>query len=94
MMCHSDTESVGVLSDTLAQFHHLSGLLASNQKSLIFLSGVSEDSRDAIVAGSGFQLGRLPIIYLGVPLISTKLKVDDCKMLVEKMTKLRESNPG
>ena len=34
---------------------------------------------------SGFKLGSLPVKYLGVPLITTKLKALDCQPLVEKI---------
>ncbi|XP_022040699.1 uncharacterized protein LOC110943257 [Helianthus annuus] len=34
-----------------------------------------------------FQEGALPVRYLGVPLISSKLSYKDCKVLVEKMEK-------
>ena len=33
----------------------------------------------------GFQLGSLPVRYLGVPLISTKLSSSDCRILLEKI---------
>ncbi|GKE07082.1 hypothetical protein Tco_1399100, partial [Tanacetum coccineum] len=32
-----------------------------------------------------FEEGRLPVKYLGVPLVSSRLKVKDCKELVERV---------
>lgn len=34
----------------------------------------------------GLKLGQLPVRYLGVPLISQKLRDVDCKCLIEKIT--------
>ncbi|KAK4390843.1 hypothetical protein Sango_2147600 [Sesamum angolense] len=33
----------------------------------------------------GFQEGFLPVRYLGVPLISSRLKIADCKPLIDKL---------
>ncbi|CAN0924228.1 hypothetical protein LINGRAHAP2_LOCUS34045 [Linum grandiflorum] len=34
----------------------------------------------------GFQVGELPVRYLGVPLVSGRLKAADCKGLIDKIT--------
>ena len=33
-----------------------------------------------------FKLGKLPVRYLGVPLITRRLSVGDCAVLIEKIT--------
>lgn len=35
----------------------------------------------------GFQTGTFPITYLGVPLLSNRLYINDCKVLVDKVRK-------
>lgn len=78
IFCKGDLTSVIHIQDALTEFQALSGLAPSPGKSSIFFSGVSFNSRLAILNVLGFQEGTLPVRYLGVPLISTKLKASDC----------------
>ncbi|KAL0290465.1 UNVERIFIED_CONTAM: hypothetical protein Sradi_7049700 [Sesamum radiatum] len=45
----------------------------------------SQSARSEIVNVMGFQEGALPIKYLGVPLVSTKLSVADCRPLLQQI---------
>ena len=63
----------------------LSGLSANESKSQIFVAGSDMQFREGLLSTFGFQLGSLLVKYLGVPLISTKLSVKDCKCLLEKI---------
>ena len=47
--------------------------------------GVNDSVKDQILGILSFNAGSLPIRYLGVPLISSRLKKSDCKILVEKI---------
>lgn len=59
-------------------------MLPNNNKSRVFIAGVSEPKKIRLCSLMGFQLGSLPVRYLGVPLISTKLSASDCAPLISK----------
>jgi hypothetical protein len=74
IFCKGELTSVNHIQDAFTEFQALSGLSLSPGKSSIYFSGVSLNSRLAILNVLGFQEGTLPVRYLGVPQISTKLK--------------------
>ena len=55
-------------------------------KSDIFLSGMLGAETEQIISILKFREGELPMKYLGVPLISSRLKAVDCKGLVDLIT--------
>ncbi|GKD74120.1 RNA-directed DNA polymerase, eukaryota, reverse transcriptase zinc-binding domain protein [Tanacetum coccineum] len=55
-------------------------------KSIIFFGSVPLDVQRDILIIMHFQVGKLPMKYLGVPLIAKKLGVNDCKNLVNKIS--------
>ena len=57
----------------------------NKQKSVIFLSGVNGEVKNDILNITGFSMGSLPMKYLGVPLISTRLSHCDCQPLIDKL---------
>ncbi|KAL0304698.1 UNVERIFIED_CONTAM: hypothetical protein Sangu_3069000 [Sesamum angustifolium] len=65
----ADINSIQVIKDTLSEFAALSGLKDKQQ----------------MIDVLGFQEGFLPVRYLGVPLISSRLKIADCKPLIDKL---------
>ena len=77
--------SVQIMMGELVKFEQFSGLQVNNQKSAIFLAGVSVDIKTDLLNTTGFGLGTLPMKYLGVPLISTRLSQSDCQPLLEKI---------
>ena len=78
--------SVQVIMDELNRFACFSGLQVNKQKSAIFLAGVSDDVKNNILNTTGFSLGKFPMRYLGVPLISTRLTHGDCMPLIQRIT--------
>ena len=78
--------SVQVYMDELNRSACFSGLQVNNQKSAIFIAGVSDEVRNDLVNITGFSLGRFPMRYLGVPLISTRLTHSDCMPLLQRIT--------
>ena len=85
VFCRGELNSVRVIKDALDTFSSLSGLAPNEAKSSVFLSGVSVQLQRQIVSILGFSIGSLPIRYLGVPLISTRLKATDCRALVDRI---------
>ncbi|XP_022041433.1 uncharacterized protein LOC110944014 [Helianthus annuus] len=71
--------------DALNLFKNMSGLVPSMAKSTVFFGNVTDLVKQRILAIMPFEEGSLPVRYLGVPLISTRLQYKDCKQLVERM---------
>ena len=80
-----DVESATLISQTLNQFYLFTGLQANNDKSCLFFSNVEEERMDNILSILNFVKGTLPIRYLGVPFITTKLRKHDCVELINKI---------
>ena len=78
--------SVQVFMDELSRFERFSGLQVNKQKSAIFLAGVPDEVKNDLLIATGFSLGRFPMRYLGVPLISTRLTHSDCLPLIQRIT--------
>lgn len=85
IFCKGNIDSILCIQKALIEFEKLSGLSPSPGKSNIFFSGVSFANKQLILEKLGFKEGSLPVRYLGVPLISTKLKYADCKVLIDKI---------
>ena len=78
--------SVQVLSSALRDFSLLSGLTAGASKSCSIIVGSHPEYKKMVLSTFGFPSGNLPIRYLGVPLISTRLTASDYIPLVERIT--------
>ena len=78
--------SVQVFMDELNRFACFSGLQVNKQKSVIFLAGVPDEVKNNMLSTTGFSLGRFPMRYLGVPLISTRPTHGDCMPLIQRIT--------
>ncbi|GJX88337.1 retrovirus-related pol polyprotein from transposon TNT 1-94 [Tanacetum coccineum] len=79
-----DVNSAKVIMESLEEFKNVSGLVPSLSKSTAFFCNVTSHVKQSILHIMPFSEGTLPVIYLGVPLISTRLFNRDCKFLVEK----------
>ncbi|XP_028090262.1 uncharacterized protein LOC114290524 [Camellia sinensis] len=82
-----DVNTVRMIMVGLEEFSSLSGLTPNPSKSNVFFSGCNKKLRDDILQIASFSEGTLPVKYLGVPLITTKLKASNCKQLVDRITK-------
>ncbi|CAN1331277.1 LINE-1 retrotransposable element ORF2 protein [Linum perenne] len=70
----------------LDSFYLLSGLKINPGKTDLFCStSVSPMVWGTITNQMGFNIGELPVRYLGVPLISGKLLKADCQVLIDKI---------
>ncbi|KAL0462385.1 UNVERIFIED_CONTAM: Transposon TX1 uncharacterized protein [Sesamum latifolium] len=81
----ADIYSVTVLHEVLEEFRILSGLPANAQKSQILLSKAAEQHEQQIVNLLGFPRGTLPVRYLGILLITSKLSIADCAPLLQRI---------
>nr|GEZ81191.1 hypothetical protein [Tanacetum cinerariifolium] len=74
-----------MIKDALFEFKEVLGLVPSLPKSTSYFCNVLNSTKIAILQILPFEEGRLPLKYLGVPLVSPRLIFRDCKELIEKV---------
>ncbi|GJU82334.1 hypothetical protein Tco_1284699 [Tanacetum coccineum] len=85
LFTHGDVHSATILMEALTEFKLVSGLVPSIPKSTAYFCNVLNHVKIGILSILPFEEGRLPVKYLGVPLISSRLIFRDCKELIEKV---------
>nr|GEW79770.1 hypothetical protein [Tanacetum cinerariifolium] len=85
VFCHRDIKSVSTIKEALEEFSSYSGLRANMNKSTMFFGGMTIAEQNVILDIIPFANRRLPIRYLGVPLITKKINATDCKPLIDKV---------
>ncbi|GKC89296.1 RNA-directed DNA polymerase, eukaryota, reverse transcriptase zinc-binding domain protein [Tanacetum coccineum] len=85
VMCHGDTNYIRVIKKSLNEFSECSRLMPNNAKSTIFFRSLNVEVKQEILNVLPFEAGKLPMRYLGVPLISKRLSVKDCGSLLDKI---------
>ncbi|XP_039051992.1 uncharacterized protein LOC120193596 [Hibiscus syriacus] len=89
IFCKSSIDSVMGVQAVLDQFYSMSGLKLNVSKCEMYVASISGEQVNTIKEIIGFKLGSLPVIYLGVPLVTRKVTVKDCQSLIDKLrTKL------
>lgn len=83
---HGDQTSVIHIMNCIVKYSKLSGLKPSVQKSSSFFCNCSRKFTAWFDSTYYISHGELPVRFLGVPLISSQLCVNDCMGLVEKIT--------
>ena len=86
ILCGGDFASCSVAKKVIVDFCSISGLLPNPNKSCFYSSGIDEGGIMQIGSMLGFVHSRPPFQYLGVPLITTRLKSEDCKRLIDRIT--------
>ncbi|KAL2235670.1 UNVERIFIED_CONTAM: hypothetical protein Sindi_1299200 [Sesamum indicum] len=69
----------------LDRFAEWSGLRLNVQKSHLIISRSAQDRKEQMLAVLGFQEGHLPMRYLCLPLLSSRLSISDCQPLLSKI---------
>ncbi|GKA75562.1 putative RNA-directed DNA polymerase [Tanacetum coccineum] len=85
LFAHGDVNSARVIMEALDEFKYASGLVPSLPKSTAYFCNVLNYVKLDILNVLPFEEGKLPVKYLGVPLVSTRLIYRDCKELVENV---------
>ncbi|XP_021996282.1 uncharacterized protein LOC110893484 [Helianthus annuus] len=85
LFARGDVQSAQCIMESLTRFTNMSGLVPSIQKSTAFFCNVSNHVKVAILDILPFEEGLLPVKYLGVLLISSRLRVKDCSVLLERL---------
>ncbi|KAL2240826.1 UNVERIFIED_CONTAM: hypothetical protein Sindi_0723800 [Sesamum indicum] len=67
------------------RFAEWSSLRLNIQKSHLIISRSAKGLREEMLAVLGFQEGLLPMRYLGLPLLSSRLSIADCRLLLLKI---------
>ncbi|XP_071742048.1 uncharacterized protein [Rutidosis leptorrhynchoides] len=78
-------DSVSIISKSLDDFKNCSGLTPSIEKSTAYFANVSDGIKASFLSILLFEEGKLPVKYLGVPLVSSCLSHRDCKVLVDRV---------
>lgn len=67
------------------EFAKISGLNISLEKSTLFLAGVKNEDSASILEQFPFEAGSLPVRYLGLPLLTKKMTVQDYSPLIARI---------
>nr|GEZ24864.1 RNA-directed DNA polymerase, eukaryota, reverse transcriptase zinc-binding domain protein [Tanacetum cinerariifolium] len=81
----SPSSLVKVFKGALDHFYNLSGLKPNLGKSTALFRRIKDHVKQAILAIFPFKVGSLPVSYLGVPLVSKQIYINDCKRLIDKI---------
>ncbi|GJR07706.1 putative RNA-directed DNA polymerase [Tanacetum coccineum] len=85
LFAHGDVESARVIMDSLQEFKDASGLTPSLPKSTAYFCNVLTYVKIGILNILPFEEGNLPVKYLGVPLVPSRLVYRDCAELMERV---------
>ncbi|XP_058739152.1 uncharacterized protein LOC131611042 [Vicia villosa] len=86
LFCRGEAQSVQLLMNTFQSFSASTGLIFNPRKCKAFYGSVDDENRRLIQAITGFDEGKFPVRYLGVPLSSKKLSLNQYLPLVDKIT--------
>lgn len=84
LFCKGEINSIQQIMSGVTSFSSFSGLKPNVSKSTCFFCNVPYDVQDFALRLTGFSSGILPVTYLGLPLISGKLRLRDCEPLINK----------
>lgn len=71
----------------LDDFAAISGLKISLEKSTLYTAGTTQNEEEDILSTFPLASGQLPVRYLGLPLLTKRMTVQDYLPLVEKIRK-------
>ncbi|GJX97090.1 hypothetical protein Tco_0352888 [Tanacetum coccineum] len=75
VLCNGDIESLKVVKKFLDEFSKVSGLYPNLSKSTIFFGSESDNDVADMLQILPFKCGKLPMKYLGVPLLAKRVNV-------------------
>ncbi|PWA72453.1 RNA-directed DNA polymerase, eukaryota, Reverse transcriptase zinc-binding domain protein [Artemisia annua] len=85
VLCQADINSITIIKNTLMEFSSASGLLPNMNKSTAFFGNVGNEEMSEILEVLPFSIGKLPVKYLGVRLITKRIGAKECKQLIDKV---------
>ncbi|GJW40184.1 hypothetical protein Tco_0066029 [Tanacetum coccineum] len=85
LFAYGDVQSASVIKEALDEFKQASGLIPSLPKSTTYFCNVLNHVKLSILQVLLFEEGKLPVKYLGVPLVSSRLMIRDCNKLIDRV---------
>ncbi|GKC12144.1 polypyrimidine tract-binding protein homolog 2 isoform X1 [Tanacetum coccineum] len=85
LFAYGDVHSASIIKETLDEFKGASGLTPSLPKSTAYFCNVLNHVKVSILQILPFEEGKLPVKYLGVPLVSSRLLIRDCVELLDRV---------
>ncbi|GKB08693.1 RNA-directed DNA polymerase, eukaryota, reverse transcriptase zinc-binding domain protein [Tanacetum coccineum] len=85
VVCNGDKESLEVVKSALNDFSMVSSLFPNLSKSTIFFGSINKKERSELLKVLPFQCGKLPMKFLGVPILAKRLGIKDCQSLVARV---------
>lgn len=80
-----DQTSVKITMDTLQEFSDVSGLTINKNKSVVFTTGVYGEELTNLKNLIGFTDGKWPVKYLGIPLDTKNVLINEYQALINKI---------
>jgi len=77
--------SLDSIVEVFEYFAKISRLEISLEKSTIYLAGVSDARRQEMESRYSIQSGKLPVRYLGLPLLTKRMTIADYKPLLDRI---------
>lgn len=74
-----------MMLQTMHTFSISTGMIMNPNTCKLYLGGLNVDDRDILRTGFGFQEGKYPFRYLGVPLTTKKLNSSHYLPLIDKI---------
>nr|GEY98777.1 hypothetical protein [Tanacetum cinerariifolium] len=85
LFAYGDVDSASLIKEALDEFKNASGLVPSLPKSTAYFCNVLNHVKLLILQALPFEEGKLPVKYLDVPLVSSRLMIRDCNELIDKV---------
>nr|GEV13307.1 putative reverse transcriptase domain-containing protein [Tanacetum cinerariifolium] len=85
LFAYGDVGSASIIKEALDEFKNALSLVPSLPKSTAYFCNVLNHVKLSILQILPFEEGKLPVKYLGVPLVSSRLMIHDCNELVDKV---------
>ncbi|GJX73331.1 RNA-directed DNA polymerase, eukaryota [Tanacetum coccineum] len=85
VLCKGNKESLKVIKKSLKEFNQVSGLTSNLGKSVMFFGSIKDEEKHEMLNILPFKCGKLPVRYLGVPLLAKRLSVQDCNVLIDRV---------
>ncbi|XP_058759546.1 uncharacterized protein LOC131632838 [Vicia villosa] len=85
LFSRGDKQSIDVMMQAMDTFYSSTRLVVNPMKCYIYFGDVDIDTKQEILASTGFNEDALPFRYLGVPVTSKRLTVNHYLPLIEKI---------
>ncbi|GAA0162359.1 hypothetical protein LIER_18465 [Lithospermum erythrorhizon] len=83
ILCGANRRTTECIKNALTKFSEIAGLSPNLSKNSLYCAGIGAELQMKISQVLGIGIDRLPMKYLGVPLITARLSKRDCRGLVE-----------